>query len=256
MKLVASLIVRNEADRYLEPCLDHLAEFCDEVVVLDDGSDDGTPEIAASAGVNLLRSEAPEFDAHEGRARQTLLAYTLAQEPTHILAIDADEFIDDGLKLREQIEHSQRLVGVWHLRMEEIWELDGDCLCIREDRLWRSHNQPIVWRALEGVKWQIADKALASGRVPPAAWQARSRHLNNRSVLHFGWANESTRQARYDRYMRIDCGRFHRDDHLRSIMLPPEQIMLRGRPWPAALEAHRESISAAAGCKPPDVVVS
>ncbi len=37
MKLVASAIVRNEADRYLDAWLTHLTTFCDEVRLLDDG---------------------------------------------------------------------------------------------------------------------------------------------------------------------------------------------------------------------------
>jgi glycosyltransferase involved in cell wall biosynthesis len=44
VKLIASLIVRNELKRYLEPCVAHLLEFCDEIRVLDDRSDDGTRE--------------------------------------------------------------------------------------------------------------------------------------------------------------------------------------------------------------------
>ena len=42
MRLVASLIGRNELSRYLVPCIESLQEFCDEIRVVDDYSTDGS----------------------------------------------------------------------------------------------------------------------------------------------------------------------------------------------------------------------
>ena len=43
-KIIGALLARNEAgeDRYLKRALDNAALFCDEIVVLDDGSTDAT----------------------------------------------------------------------------------------------------------------------------------------------------------------------------------------------------------------------
>ncbi|MDP7269434.1 MAG: glycosyltransferase, partial [Pirellulales bacterium] len=50
--LSAVLIVKNEA-HVLEPCLESLAGWVDEIVVLDSGSTDGTPELAAQYGAKV-----------------------------------------------------------------------------------------------------------------------------------------------------------------------------------------------------------
>lgn len=245
MKLVASAIVRNERARYLEPWFAHLREFCDEVVVSDDASDDGTAKLLFVGGATVLRSEKQEFDEHEGRARQTLLDFTLAQEPTHVLAIDADEFVSDGPALRAALEEDSRSL-VWTVEMEEVWELDRDCICIRQDGGWRPHGVPVVYRVaserrgpLAGL-WRIENKALACGRVPLAVSRSPQRTNAGVSLLHFGWANEGARRARYERYMRIDGGRYHAKAHLESILGPWE---LAGRPWPPGLEAYRAQIT-------------
>src|SRR5262245_43513493 len=109
MKLVASLIVKNELGRYLPECVGHLRDFCDLLVVLDDGStdrtgewlDDNTDEMMV---VQHLDPSDGFFSGHEGRKRQALLNLTLNQQPDWVLAIDADEFISDPVMLRNYAE--------------------------------------------------------------------------------------------------------------------------------------------------------
>lgn len=253
MKLVASAIVRNEAGRYLEPWIGHLREFVDEVVVLDDASEDVTAPLLKAWGARVLESAEARFDAHEGAARQRLLEFTLAQEPTHVLAIDADEFVTDGALLRAALEADARS-QVWTLEMEEVWELDGECLCVRVDGAWRPHGVPVMYRVDLGrpgageALWRIENRPLACGRVPLAVSRSPQRTNAGVSLLHFGWANEAARQARYDRYMRIDGGRYHRRDHLESILGPWQ---LAGRPWPERLTRYRAAIEDASTRRPP-----
>jgi glycosyltransferase involved in cell wall biosynthesis len=55
LPLTAVLITLNAADR-LEDCLASVA-FCDEIVVVDGGSDDDTVAIAERHGARVIRSE-------------------------------------------------------------------------------------------------------------------------------------------------------------------------------------------------------
>ncbi len=247
MKLVASAIVRNEAHRYLGPWLEHLLDFCDEVCVFDDGSRDGTGEILASyERVEVMTGalDVSLFDIHEGQARQKLLDWTLETEPTHVLAIDADEFVSDGAMLRDVLDRGGKRTTSWAIEMAEVWEIDGECLCVRQDSLWRAHPQPLAWMP-SGLRSgdRIADRALASGRVPTGMLTTRPRVTRGVSMLHFGWANQHRRQERFDRYMALDGGEFHQRRHLESIMWPEQQILLQGRPWPDALDPWREQIT-------------
>ncbi len=248
MKLVASLIVRNELGRYLKPCIEHLLDFCDEVCIIDDASTDGTFEwLAKDDRVDVLQFPSERFYAHEGQARQALIDATMVLSPTHVLSIDADEFISDGAALRARLE-AEPEQPVWQLNIEEIWTAN-EHLFSREDGGWRTHGVPFLWKAPPpGVRWTMRDRKLACGRVPTQVLTAGRAKPVGVSLLHFGWTDPATRRARYDRYVKNDGGRFHASSHLRSIMWPPARIRLKQRPWPegAVFDSLRERFMIAA----------
>ena len=256
VKLVASAIIRNEAHRYLKPWLAHLREFCDEIRILDDASTDETNEILrdriAPGGVALMTVPEPLFDVHEGQARQRLLEWTLEAEPTHVLAIDADEFIGDGARLRTILE-GDPVTPAWTLTMTEVWDVTDEALGIRVDGAWRPYDRVHLWavppqaqRQRAPSYWQIPQRKLACPPIPLSVIRSTTRASAQR-IYHFGWADPSTRQARYDRYMALDGGRFHARGHLNSIIWPPERIQLQNAPWPDAMwaEALRGQLVAA-----------
>jgi glycosyltransferase involved in cell wall biosynthesis len=87
--LSACIITLNEADR-LEACLASLA-FCDEVVVVDSGSTDGTRELAEAGGARVL------VRAFDGYRTQKDFAVQAARHDW-VLAIDADERVTPALR--------------------------------------------------------------------------------------------------------------------------------------------------------------
>lgn len=230
--------MRNERARYLEPCIEHLLAFCDTVVVLDDASTDGTFEWLAELGeyerVAVIQFGASRFYVHEGRTRQALLTYTLQHHPTHILNLDADEFVSDGAALRARIGREPD-VPIWSLEIEEVWQA-GESLRVREDGGWRSHSLPVLWRVDPTVTYRIMDRKLACRRVPTQILRSSSRAVaSGVELLHFGWTRESERAARLARYREHDGGRFHANAHLDSIEFADDdpRLQLRERPWPA-----------------------
>lgn len=92
-RLSACIITLNEADRIGE-CIASLA-FCDEIVVVDSGSDDGTHEIAATVGARVVEH------AFEGYRAQKDFAVTQARNDW-VLCLDADERVTP--RLRDAIE--------------------------------------------------------------------------------------------------------------------------------------------------------
>ncbi len=236
MRLVAAMICKNEVSRYLPLTIASLQEFCDDIRVIDDFSTDGTYEwLLEQPGVNVLTNPGITFDQHEGAARQFLLDWVRESRPTHVLAVDADEFVSNGQELRRTLEaHPDD--AVFSLDMQEVWLADDVMLAIRRDGGWRPHPVPILWRPGLGDEWwTIKDRALACGREPVGVVGHRAV-ATGQSILHFGWTNLSERQRRYDRYMAIDNGSFHASRHLQSIMWPPRKVKLARMQWPENLE--------------------
>jgi glycosyltransferase involved in cell wall biosynthesis len=87
-RLSAIIIAKNEA-RNIGACLDTLA-FCDERIVVDGDSDDGTPEMARAKGASVTTA------AWHGFGAQKNFALSLASGDW-VLSIDADERVSPGL---------------------------------------------------------------------------------------------------------------------------------------------------------------
>jgi glycosyltransferase involved in cell wall biosynthesis len=237
MKLVASLICRQELDRYLRECIASLQEFCDEIRVVDDASTDGSFEwLAEQDRVEVMQFPSSRFFVHEGRARQAGLEWTWKANGSHILSVDCDELISDGAALRARIG-SEPERPVWSVTMCEVWGADEHGLRIREDSGWRSHEVPFVWRAPSEPKtWRIMDRKLACRRVPTQILRSAARAApSGVSLLHYGWTDPRERAARLARYREHDGGRFHANAHLDSIEFVDDdpRLLLRERPWPA-----------------------
>lgn len=271
VKLAASVLVHNEARRYLFPFLAHLCAFCDEVRVLDDGSTDDWADhlhdlnppasdpfaryrghLGGSAvdldRIHVLRAEHPMFFTHEGEARNQLLQWTFEGNPTHVLAIDADEFVTDGPALRRALEEHQA-APAWTLQMCEVWKASEECVCVRYDGQWSPRPVAAVYRApgsLDG-RWRVADRKLAPGREPMAVRDLQRQNrcrLSNVSMLHLGWANQAERVARHARYTEHDGGRFHANLHLDSILWPDRRVELWADPWPDPLHDFAAALAA------------
>ncbi|MGH8155045.1 MAG: glycosyltransferase family 2 protein, partial [Rhodanobacteraceae bacterium] len=88
-RLSACVITLNEADR-IGACLQSLG-FCDELVVVDSGSTDGTRGLAAAAGARVIEH------AFEGFRSQKDFAVAQARHDW-VLCLDADERVTPALR--------------------------------------------------------------------------------------------------------------------------------------------------------------
>jgi glycosyltransferase involved in cell wall biosynthesis len=102
MRISACVIAKDEADR-IGPCLDSLA-FCDEVLVLDSGSRDGTPDLCRGRGARVVETDWPGWVAQKNRAA------SLASHDW-VLSLDADERLDEDLRRRLEEVRSGREPG-------------------------------------------------------------------------------------------------------------------------------------------------
>ena len=89
-RLSIIILARNEA-RNIVDCI-RSARFADEVVVLDSGSTDGTPELAAAEGAKVSRSDGwPGFGPQKNRALSLATG-------DWVFSLDADERITPELR--------------------------------------------------------------------------------------------------------------------------------------------------------------
>lgn len=122
------LIVRNE-EKLLPRCLESVASEADEIIVLDTGSTDRTPEIARSFA-KVTYFEAPWTDDFAA-ARNTALSH--ARSPW-ILMLDADEFLPAGFipSIKQYLAHHQANVDAYVFSVvaldEDGVEVPGDTL--------------------------------------------------------------------------------------------------------------------------------
>jgi len=130
-RLTATVLVLDEEER-LAGCLASLS-FCDEILVVDGGSRDGTREVAQAAGALLLVRPFDDF------ARQHEYARTQASGDW-VLSIDADERASPELALaaRGVLEGTPDAYSIpFKNHYREIWLKHGGFWPDRHVRLFR-----------------------------------------------------------------------------------------------------------------------
>ena len=104
LSLSAVIITCNE-ERRIAACLESV-EFADEIVVVDSGSTDGTPEIALQYGARVVSQEWLGF------GRQKQFAVSCAAHDW-VLCLDADERVSDELRASIEAEMQKPLWGAY-----------------------------------------------------------------------------------------------------------------------------------------------
>lgn len=132
--------------------------FCDEVVVLDGGSTDGTYEklqkLAAEQPRLKLNQRKWDWDEPAMDGAQKALARTMCdvQEGRDFLwQQDCDEVVheDDHEKIRKLVRRFPRDVDLMHLPVVELWGTDG---AVRTDRhSWKWRLSRASWKITHGI---------------------------------------------------------------------------------------------------------
>lgn len=110
MSLAVCMIVKDETQRIV-PCLEPLMSIADEVIVVDTGSSDGTPELLRERfGIRVLHDTLDPSRCHEQAAPRNRAIERARAD--WILSIDADERVDPaGLRSLRDGTHDPRVAG-------------------------------------------------------------------------------------------------------------------------------------------------
>lgn len=210
--LSACIITLNEADR-IDACLDSLA-FCDEIVVVDSGSTDGTRERAAAKGARVLERT---FDGYRS---QKDFAVNAARHDW-VLCVDADERVTTALRASIDAARERAFAGQAGFRFARCTNYFGAPL--RHGNAYPDRVLRLFDRRRGG--WQgtreIHEHASVDGPVATLAGD----------LEHDAYRSLADQLARLERYARLMAEYLHahgRRARIANILLNPAWRFVRG----------------------------
>lgn len=146
------MIVRNEAG-IIEDAIASTQGLADEVVALDTGSTDGTPELLEQLGCRVLRGGAR---MHKAQSRNRAIETAKGE---WIVILDADEQIADPVGLRAFLERTD--AGAVYIRLAYMDANDEPTLEYSQMRCWR---KGMIW-----YRYRAHEVPLPDGKWPALA---------------------------------------------------------------------------------------
>lgn len=203
-RVTLSMIVKDEADRYLPKVLEHARKYIDAAVIIDDASTDNTVEICREILKDIplkIISRSDSAFAQEHKLRQQQWQETINTNPDWILVLDGDEILED--RVIEELPKliNQTDIDVYCFRLYDFWNKDH----YREDGYWQAHlhYRPFLVRYVPAINYQFMETPQHCGRLPMNIAQLNGG-MSELRVKHFGWANVRDREFKYKRYLRLD----------------------------------------------------
>jgi glycosyltransferase involved in cell wall biosynthesis len=216
MKIVGALLCRNEADRYLEEVLTDVARFCDEIVVVDDGSEDDTQRICEEHGAIVSREDdlhssgddnnAGYWGTDEATPRAELWrrASELAGSTGWIYVFDADHLLTgitpDDFRTLCRADH----VNAWAFRLLDCW---GTRDSHRVDEFWQAWLYPRPWlfrgspRSDFDPVWKV--RGIHAGHVPSNYPMRAGVAPGFGAIRHLGYVSGADRAAKAKKYLDL-----------------------------------------------------
>ncbi|MEO6967960.1 MAG: glycosyltransferase family 2 protein [Rhodanobacteraceae bacterium] len=211
-KLSACIITLNEADRIAE-CLASLS-FCDEIVVVDSGSTDGTRELANARGAQVIEH------AFEGyRAQKDFAVCSVHND--WVLCLDADERVTPTLRASIEAARDAGFADAAGYRFARATEYFGAFLRhgnAYPDRVLRLFDRRLGgWRGTR----EIHEHASVDGAVRTLAGDLEHRAYRSLD-------DQFARLRRYATMMAADMHARGRQVHGYNLFVNPCWRFLRG----------------------------
>lgn len=229
MKLVAGMLVKNEANRFLGQVIDAISIFADELVVLDDQSSDNTVQVVLNRTtiptfIHYVRPEDGVSFANEVTLRKMLYAKVLLRRPDWLIIIDADEVYHPASREAFQALMSRTDVDIWGFRLYDMWDANH----YRSDRLWLAHeiHTYMMMRVMPEFVPRWLEIPQHCGRLPDNYRSLRLQGTDQIRIKHYGWTRPEDRVKKYERNMSHDAeGKYGVWEAYQSILDPTPHLV-------------------------------
>lgn len=202
-KLIVCCLAKNEASRFWRSALEAWWQFADDIIVLDDGSTDGTDVIAVEARALIIARETlTSAWGNEAPARGQLWALALekAEPGDWIFVLDAD--MTPARDPKPLLEANADAIA---FKLYDLWTPST----YRSDHFWKGHLFPRVWlvkrpeEPAEGWKWP--ERGIHCGHFPRnLAFQKRPMAApEDYSLLHYAYSTPELRSQKLDQYLAV-----------------------------------------------------
>jgi glycosyltransferase involved in cell wall biosynthesis len=182
-KLVAMLRIKNQIITISE-CLSRLSDLVDEIVIVDNGSTDGTLEVYGDFKKVVVVKKTKGFD--EGRDKVFALELAKERKPDWIIWIDGDEIIEEWVSRKDlDMYMEQNDLYLIKFRMFNFWKSKET---YRIDGKWFSYTaapQRMMWRNVPEAYFD--NLPFHNGGIRGVS----GKHiLSEIRIKHFGYIND------------------------------------------------------------------
>lgn len=207
-RIIALLSVHNGM-KYLPDYLENVGPHVDGVVVLDDGSTDGSGDYARNhpAVLEVLRNEeGTHARGGEPETQRKVREAALAFQPDWLVAVDVDERVERRFRHRflAEIQRAEACgFRAYTLLFRELWDRPDQ---YRVDGIWGRKRPARIFKARSGsvfdtrklhTHWAPLDARLEDGQFAPA----------NLILYHLTMIKEEDRIRRRDKFNQMDPNR-------------------------------------------------
>lgn len=202
MRLITAMMARNEASSWLARVLERCWDFSDDIVLLDDNSEDETGTVAAAMGCKVYTADrgAPAWGNETPMRKVLWEAAARHAKDGWILFCDADMLLSGDPR---PYTHSLS-VNAWSFVLYDLWGSEDH---YRADTYWKGHTTPRPWlfkpsAVPEGWQPQWGTAGIHSGHAPPNFPYAGGV-ASDLYWAHLAYLTEEQRQAKYEQYMSV-----------------------------------------------------